>query len=164
MASLNGFLYAVGGHEFPSALTNSNRLECAERFDFKMDQWTLIAPMSKPKEAVGISALGSYLYIAGGYDGSRYLNDVEKYDPVKNEWTKVQLLNFARAGACLIEVNSSNQWIEALATYSNRNSMSRQSFLSAPSRLNSISSQTENLNCRQAGSEISDDNAFCDSF
>ena len=33
--------------------------------------------------------LGDRLYAVGGYDGQQYIKDVESYDPVSNEWSKV---------------------------------------------------------------------------
>lgn len=59
------------------------------RYDPKTDQWTMIAPMCTPRDAVGVCLLGDRLYAVGGYDGQQYLHDVECYDPVTNEWTKV---------------------------------------------------------------------------
>lgn len=103
---LNDYIYAVGGHELPNTLLGCNRWDCAERYDAKLDQWTLIPSMSKPKEAVGVSSLGNYLYVVGGFDGNKYLNDVERYDPNKNEWKRVQCLNMLRAGTSLIHVKN----------------------------------------------------------
>ena len=52
--------------------------------------WTLVAPISSPRDAVGVCILGDRLYAVGGYDGQQYLNEVESYDPQSNEWTKVR--------------------------------------------------------------------------
>ena len=49
-----------------------------------------MAPISSPRDAVGVCLLGDKLYAVGGYDGQVYLNDVECYDPQSNEWTKVR--------------------------------------------------------------------------
>jgi len=49
----------------------------------------MIAPISNPRDAVGMCLLGDRLYAVGGYDGQHYLKDVESYDPINNEWTKV---------------------------------------------------------------------------
>ncbi len=89
MACLGSYIYAVGGYELPNTLISCNRFDCAERYDVKTDQWTFIACLSRPKEAIGLQSFGQCLYAIGGFDGSRYLDDVEKYDPNKNEWTKV---------------------------------------------------------------------------
>jgi len=32
----------------------------------------------------------------GGYDGQQYLQDVECYDPVSNDWDKVKLCHYLR--------------------------------------------------------------------
>jgi len=50
----------------------------------------MIAPIGNPRDAVGMCLLGDRLYAVGGYDGQHYLKDVESYDPINNEWTKVQ--------------------------------------------------------------------------
>ena len=63
---------------------------CVSRYDPKTDSWTLVAPISSPRDAVGVCLLGDKLYAVGGYDGQVYLNDVECYDPQSNEWTKVR--------------------------------------------------------------------------
>lgn len=49
----------------------------------------MISPISAPRDAVGMCLLGDKLYAVGGYDGQHYLKDVEAYDPINNEWTKV---------------------------------------------------------------------------
>ena len=38
---------------------------------------------------MGLCPLGDKLFAVGGYDGQQYLNDVECYDPITNEWVKV---------------------------------------------------------------------------
>ena len=52
----------------------------------------MIAPISSPRDAVGVCLLGDKLYAVGGYDGQQYIKDVESYDPIANEWTKVHVL------------------------------------------------------------------------
>ena len=59
------------------------------RYDPKTDTWTLVTPISSPRDAVGVCLLGDKIYAVGGYDGQQYLNDVECYDPQSNEWSKV---------------------------------------------------------------------------
>jgi N-acetylneuraminic acid mutarotase len=92
VTTLNNFIYAIGGHEITSTST-STRYDCAERYDLKLDQWSLISNISRQREAIGITNVGtSYIYIVGGYDGHKTTNECEKYDPIKNEWTKVNHL------------------------------------------------------------------------
>lgn len=59
------------------------------RYDPKTDTWTMVAPLSMPRDAVGVCLLGDKLYAVGGYDGQTYLNTMESYDPQTNEWTQV---------------------------------------------------------------------------
>ncbi|CAL1534502.1 unnamed protein product [Lymnaea stagnalis] len=106
-ANCNGFLYAVGGYEAPATNPASSRFDCAERYDPKTDQWTIIAPMGSPRDSVGLCPLGDKLFAVGGYDGMQYLNDVECFDPVTNEWIKVAQLCTGRAGACVVHVPNS---------------------------------------------------------
>lgn len=49
----------------------------------------MIANISSPRDAVGVCILGDRVFAVGGYDGQHYLQDVESYDPVTNEWSKV---------------------------------------------------------------------------
>ncbi|OWF36475.1 kelch-like protein 5 isoform X1 [Mizuhopecten yessoensis] len=102
-----GFLYAVGGHEAPATNPTCCRFECAERYDPKTDQWTMIATISSPRDAVGVCVLGDKIFAVGGYDGQQYLQDVECYDSVSNEWAKMAGLCTGRAGACVVHVSNS---------------------------------------------------------
>ncbi|KAL7979489.1 hypothetical protein Chor_004647 [Crotalus horridus] len=88
VATYNGFLYAVGGHDAPASNHCSRLSDCVERYDPKTDTWTTVAPLSVPRDAVGICTLGDRLYAVGGYDGHTCLNTVESYDTQNNEWTE----------------------------------------------------------------------------
>ncbi|NXM96488.1 KLHL1 protein, partial [Sylvia borin] len=86
VATCDGFLYAVGGHDAPASNHCSRLLDYVERYDPKTDTWTMVAPLSMPRDAVGVCLLGDKLYAVGGYDGQSYLNTMEAYDPQTNEW------------------------------------------------------------------------------
>ncbi|XP_006129111.2 kelch-like protein 1 [Pelodiscus sinensis] len=104
VATCDGFLYAVGGHDAPASNHCSRLLDYVERYDPKTDTWTMVAPLSMPRDAVGVCLLGDKLYAVGGYDGQTYLNTMESYDPQTNEWTQMASLNIGRAGACIIVI------------------------------------------------------------
>ncbi|ESO11571.1 hypothetical protein HELRODRAFT_96746 [Helobdella robusta] len=104
VAVCNEFLYAVGGHDAPSSNPASSRFDCVERYDPKTDTWTAVAPISSPRDAVGVCVLGDKLFAVGGYDGQRYLNDVEAFDTHLNEWSEVAPLRVGRAGACVVHL------------------------------------------------------------
>ena len=101
---LNGYLYALGGHDAPACQDSSKQFSSVERYDPRTDQWTLVAPMNNCRDAVGLAALGDKLYSVGGYDGTKYLDAVEAYDPEKNEWESVAPLTHPRAGACVVAI------------------------------------------------------------
>lgn len=61
------------------------------RYDPKTDTWTMVAPMSVPRDAVGVCVLGDRLMAVGGYDGQQYLTLAEAYDPHLNEWEPVSI-------------------------------------------------------------------------
>nr|XP_034972347.1 kelch-like protein 1 isoform X3 [Zootoca vivipara] len=104
VATCDGFLYAVGGHDAPASNHCSRLLDYVERYDPKTDTWTMVAPLSMPRDAVGVCILGDKLYAVGGYDGQTYLNTMESYDPQTNEWTQMASLNIGRAGACVVVI------------------------------------------------------------
>ncbi|XP_078004059.1 kelch-like protein 4 isoform X2 [Phascolarctos cinereus] len=104
VATYNGLLYAVGGHDAPASNHCSRLSDCVERYDPKTDTWTTVAPLSIPRDAVGVCPLGDRLYAVGGYDGHSYLNTVESYDAQNNEWTEEVPVNIGRAGACVVVV------------------------------------------------------------
>ncbi|XP_045834069.1 kelch-like protein 1 [Meles meles] len=104
VATCDGFLYAVGGHDAPASNHCSRLLDYVERYDPKTDTWTMVAPLSMPRDAVGVCLLGDRLYAVGGYDGQTYLNTMESYDPQTNEWTQMASLNIGRAGACVVVI------------------------------------------------------------
>lgn len=58
-------------------------------YDPKNDSWSTVAPLSVPRDAVAVCALGDKLFVIGGYDGHTYLNTVESYDAQKDEWNQV---------------------------------------------------------------------------
>ncbi|KAM8952237.1 kelch-like protein 4 [Pelodytes ibericus] len=104
VATYNGFLYAVGGHDAPAPNHCSRLSDCVERYDPKTDNWTTVAPLSVPRDAVGVCSLGDRLYAVGGYDGQTYLGTVESYDAQTNEWTQDVSLNIGRAGASIVVI------------------------------------------------------------
>ncbi|KAG8038857.1 hypothetical protein G9C98_003164 [Cotesia typhae] len=99
----NGCIYALGGYDVTAKGSNTAcRYDSVERYDPKTDTWTMVAPMSVARDAVGVCLLGDQLFAVGGYDGQQYLTLVETYDPILNEWHQVSPLRTGRAGPCVI--------------------------------------------------------------
>ncbi|XP_055327885.1 kelch-like protein diablo [Paramacrobiotus metropolitanus] len=74
-------LYAVGGW------CSGDAINSVEKYDPQLNEWKLIAPMSKRRCGVGVAVLNDLLYAVGGHDGQAYLNSVERYDPQTNQWS-----------------------------------------------------------------------------
>ena len=43
--------------------------------------------MNKRRCGVGVAVLDNYVYAIGGHDGTSYLQTVEKYDPIHDNWS-----------------------------------------------------------------------------
>lgn len=59
VAVLDGIIYALGGYD------GLNRLNSAERYDPKTNQWTMIPPMKTQRSDAHACALGGKIYITG---------------------------------------------------------------------------------------------------
>lgn len=52
--------------------------------------------MQIPRRALSAVTLADGIYAIGGFDGSSYLNSVEKYDEYSNTWTMITGMKEAR--------------------------------------------------------------------
>ena len=75
-------VFAVGGG------CSGDAISSVEMFDplGTSNDWRLVTPMSKRRCGVGVAVLNQQLYAIGGHDGVSYLNTVERYDPIINQW------------------------------------------------------------------------------
>lgn len=92
VASLNGFLYAVGGHASCSNESTPSVVDLVERYDPKFDTWTIISNISSPRDAVGICTLVDDIFVVGGFDG-QYSDKVECYNEEEGKWILVSFLS-----------------------------------------------------------------------
>ncbi|XP_039183079.1 kelch-like protein 20, partial [Crotalus tigris] len=93
VASLNGSIYAAGGHDGLICLNSVERY-LPETNEWKRD----VAPLSEPKQEAAMAELGGYLYCAGGFDGLVCLNTLERYDPELDRWQKLTPMKSRRKG------------------------------------------------------------------
>jgi len=51
---------------------------------------------------LGACAIGNFIYVIGGYDGTSQLNSCEKYNTITNEWEFITSMKIARSalGCC----------------------------------------------------------------
>ena len=52
--------------------------------------------MSTARIGCGVAVVENMLYAIGGFDGTNYLNTVERYDPAKNSWETVAAMSTPR--------------------------------------------------------------------
>ena len=58
-------------------------MEC---FNPKLNSWEFVASMHHARDGLCVVADDEYLYAVSGYDGNKYLNSVERYDPNRDVW------------------------------------------------------------------------------
>ncbi|XP_021928743.1 kelch-like protein 10 isoform X2 [Zootermopsis nevadensis] len=93
VAVLGEILYAMGG----CGLLLLEEQRTAEKYDFKTNQWSLIAPMNMDR------CDADKIYVAGGCGNYLILSTVEVYDPVTDQWTFVAPLHSERSSLrCIV--------------------------------------------------------------
>lgn len=82
--------FISGGHNGVS------HLRSVERFDPVSSEWTMVAPMSRPRTGLSVAVLNGLLYSVGGHDGTGYLSLVQCYNPSTNTWHNVKSMCSSR--------------------------------------------------------------------
>ena len=95
VASCNGMVYAIGGHDLLRGNKNPVRHDDGERYDPRTNQWTIIPSFSRPKEGLGIAVVEHRLYVVGGFDG-KATDEMECFDTETDRWKKVTTVNRAK--------------------------------------------------------------------
>ncbi|XP_077987237.1 kelch-like protein 26 [Glandiceps talaboti] len=98
----DSYMYAVGGYSDSGYLSHNN----VERYSFTTGHWQFIAPLDQPRFHVAVVPYKGYLYAIGGQkDKFTALRIVQRFDPVKNEWEKLNHSIYAHTQACAMVVN-----------------------------------------------------------
>ena len=94
MAALNGKVFVAGGF---TANVHRNPLDQFLEYDPATNQWRSLAPLSSPRGAVGLVAVGGMIHAIGGRgaDGMTVATH-EAYNPATNTWTPKAPLPIAR--------------------------------------------------------------------
>ena len=112
-AVAGGRLYVIGGYgNVPSGydpnLTFNERVGYVEAYDPQLGLWKSRAPLPEPAEALAAAAIGTTVYVSGGY-GIDYtvgsLGALWAYDTVANRWTRKAPLLVARAWHAMVAVD-----------------------------------------------------------
>ena len=98
-------VYAVGGYmhrDFPGIEAMS--VPTVERYVLHKNEWTEVARMEYARAFMGICPLqDQFIYVFGGLDGLRFLDTVERYDELLNQWTTFDVrmeVALAKIGCC----------------------------------------------------------------
>ena len=59
-------------------------------------EWTEVAPMHTARHHHSSAVVDGAIYVIGGYDETKYLDTVERYDPRNDVWTSVAPIHSAR--------------------------------------------------------------------
>jgi N-acetylneuraminic acid mutarotase len=87
-----GKIYAIGGF----GGKNNEPLKSMEVFDVREGKWSKGPAMGIARRALAAAALADGIYAIGGFDGTRHLNSVEKYEEGNGEWVKLAELKRGR--------------------------------------------------------------------
>lgn len=84
----------------PGGLTAANQpTAIAEAYSPTTDSWRAVQSLPKPIAGGLTLANDSAIFLFGGWDGDRYLNDAYIYDPISDAWGALAPMKHARAHA-----------------------------------------------------------------
>lgn len=120
---IDQFIYVFGGFDGERAITDCERyarhLETIAiaiapyfilirfSFDMRLKKWKLLQPMPTARYAYSAAVMNGFIFVAGGckHEDQVKRNLVQRYDPAKNEWTKVARVMDPRFEGVLVEWN-----------------------------------------------------------
>lgn len=79
----------------------SSRLQ-VELYNHHTDRWHPVPGMINKRCRHGAAALGSHMYVAGGYDGSGFLSGAEVYSAAAGQWSHLLAMNTRRSRVSLV--------------------------------------------------------------
>ena len=92
VATLDGYVYAIGGSD------GINALRLVEKYDPGTNSWTRLADLNHERSSVSAAVVDGQLYAIGGYDGiTSCLSTVERYNPSDDSWSYVTSMNHLRS-------------------------------------------------------------------
>ena len=73
-----------------------------EFYNHHTNRWHPAAAMMNKRCRHGAAALGSHMYVAGGYDGSAFLSGVEVFSSASGQWSLLVAMNTRRSRVSLV--------------------------------------------------------------
>ncbi|KJH50480.1 kelch repeat protein [Dictyocaulus viviparus] len=89
-------IYAIAGSN------GNNDLKTAEVYDPKLNQWTSIPSLSRPRSHNGCASLDGFIYCIGGSSDQQVLKECERFNVSQQIWEPIAPMELARyqAGVC----------------------------------------------------------------
>lgn len=99
---VNGLIYVIGGRN----LAKGDRILSVERYDPKINKWSILTSISDPIYNMGVCVLKDKLFVVGGCDlESVKKNEVQQYNPEKDRWTTLATMNVCRSSINVVAVS-----------------------------------------------------------
>uniref|UniRef100_A0A3Q1GUW3 Kelch-like family member 18 n=1 Tax=Acanthochromis polyacanthus TaxID=80966 RepID=A0A3Q1GUW3_9TELE len=76
-----------------------------EYYNHHTNRWHPAAPMLNKRCRHGAAALGSHMYVAGGYDGSGFLSGAEVFSSTSGQWSLLVAMNTRRSRVSLVSTS-----------------------------------------------------------
>lgn len=73
-------------------------LFAVERYDPKMNKWTMMPAMSTRRKHLGCAVYNNMIYAVGGRDDCTELSSAERYNPHTNQWSPIVAMTSRRSG------------------------------------------------------------------
>ncbi|PAA59644.1 hypothetical protein BOX15_Mlig018832g2 [Macrostomum lignano] len=107
-ATETGAMYAIGGHSGEVVAQDQRgltaRLSSVERLQAGESVWIEVASLHVVRSDAGAAAIGERVFVAGGFDGQRYHDTAELYDPDVDQWTLIGRMCHPRSGVALVAI------------------------------------------------------------
>ncbi|XP_066196524.1 kelch-like ECH-associated protein 1 [Sylvia atricapilla] len=101
--AVGGLFYAVGGrNNSPEGNTDSAAVDC---YNPVSGRWSPCAPMSVPRNRIGVGVIDGLIYAVGGSHGCTHHCSVERYEPERDEWAQVAPMGTRRIGVGVAVLN-----------------------------------------------------------
>jgi len=97
--AIGGLIYVPGGKLASGSSTNVNEI-----FDPLLNRWTSGSPLPEPLSGYALAVFEGQMYLFGGWDGTKVVNDAFVYDPRTDTWTQILPMPTARANAGAVVV------------------------------------------------------------
>uniref|UniRef100_A0A663F3H2 Kelch like ECH associated protein 1 n=1 Tax=Aquila chrysaetos chrysaetos TaxID=223781 RepID=A0A663F3H2_AQUCH len=94
--------WGIGMKYSPDGNRNSARHRC---YNPMTDQWSPCAPMSVPRNRIGVGVIDGMIYAVGGSHGCIHHSSVERYEPERDEWQLVAPMLTRRIGVGVAVLN-----------------------------------------------------------